>query len=71
MVHENFEESSCLSFGVEGELDGSDVNIAYLKSGDECDCIDMYRLEYHIEGLEPGTYTLNALGGVSASVVIE
>ena len=71
VVHENFEESSCLSFGVEGELDGSDVNIAYLKSGDECDCIDMYRLEYHIEGLEPGTYTLNALGGVSASVVIE
>ena len=47
------------------------MNIAYLKSGDECDCIDMYRLEYHIEGLEPGTYTLNALGGVSASVVIE
>ena len=71
VLHENYEESSCLSFGVEGGLDGSNLNMAYTKSGDECDCIDMYRLEYHIEGLEAGTYTVNAPGGVSASVVIE
>ena len=71
VVHENFEESSCLSFGVEGELDGSNLNMAYTKSGEECDCIDMYRLEYHIEGLEAGSYTVNAPGGMSASVVIE
>ena len=71
VVHENYEESSCLSFGVEGELDGSNLTMAYTKSGDECDCIDMYRLEYQIEGLEAGSYTLNAPGWVSASVVIE
>ena len=71
VVHENYEESSCLSFDIEGDLDGSDVNMDYIKSGDECDCIDMYRLEYHIEGLEVGSYTVNAPGGVSASVVIE
>ena len=71
VIHENYEESSCLSFAVEGELDGSDVNVVYTKSGEECDCIDMYRFEYHIEGLEAGSYTLNAPGGMSASVVIE
>jgi len=71
VLHENYEESSCLSFGVEGEQDGSSLNMAYTKSGEECDCIDMYRLEYHIEGLEAGSYTVNAPGGMSASVVIE
>jgi len=71
VLHENYEESSCLSLGVEGELDGSNLNMAYTKSGDECDCIDMYRLEYDIEGLEAGSYTVNAPGGMSASVVIE
>ena len=71
VLHENYEESSCLSFGVEGELDGSNLNLAYIKSGDECDCIDMYRLEYHIEGLEAGSYTVNAPDGMSTSVVIE
>ena len=71
VLHENYEESSCLNFGVEGELDGSNLNIAYTKIGEECDCIDMYRLEYHIEGLEAGSYTVNAPGGMSASVVIE
>ena len=71
VVHENYEESSCLSFDVEGALDGSGLNMDYIKSGEECDCIDMYRFEYHIEGLEAGSYTVNAPGGVSASVVIE
>ena len=71
VVHENYEESSCLSFGIDGVLDGTNLNVGYPKSGDECDCIDMYRFEYHIEDLEPGTYTLNPPGGVSASVVIE
>ena len=71
VLHENYEESSCLSFGVEGELEGSNLNMSYIKNGDECDCIDMYRLEYHIEGLEAGSYTVNAPGGMSASVVIE
>lgn len=71
VLHENYEESSCLDFGVEGELDGSTINVTYLKSGDECDCIDMYRFEYHIQGLETGSYILNAPGGVSASVEIE
>ena len=71
VLHENYEESSCLSFGVEGELEGSNLNMSYTKIGDECDCIDMYRLEYHIEGLEVGSYTVNAPGGMSASVVIE
>ena len=71
VVHENYEESSCLSFGVDGVLDGTNLNVGYPKSGDECDCIDMYRLEYHIEGLEAGSYTLNAPGGVSADVVID
>ena len=71
VLHENYEESSCLSFEVEGELDGSNLDLSYTKSGEECDCIDMYRLEYHIEGLEAGSYTVNAPGGMSASVVIE
>ena len=71
VLHENYEESSCLSFGVEGELDGSNLNMVYTKIGDECDCIDMYRLGYDIEGLEAGSYTVNAPGGMSASVVIE
>ena len=71
VVHENYQESSCLSFDVDGVLDGTNLNVGYPKSGDECDCIDMYRLEYHIEGLEAGSYTLNAPGGVSAAVVIE
>ena len=71
VVHENYEESSCLSFGIDGVLDGANLNVGYPKSGDECDCIDMYRFEYHIEGLEAGSYTLNPPGGVSASVVIE
>lgn len=71
VVHENYEESSCLSFGIDGVLDGTNLNVGYPKSGDECDCIDMYRFEYHIEDLEPGTYTLNPPGGVSSSVVIE
>ena len=71
VVHENYEESSCLSFDVEGELDGSELNMNYIQSGEECDCIDMYRFEYQIEGLEAGSYTLNAPGGVSADVVIE
>ena len=31
VVHENYEESSCWSFDVEGELDGSNLNMAYLK----------------------------------------
>ena len=71
VVHENYQESSCLSLGVGGNLDGSNLDMAYTKGGDECDCIDMYRLEYHVEGLEAGSYTVNAPGGVSASVVIE
>lgn len=71
VLHENYEESSCLSFGVEGELDDSNLNLVYTKIGDECDCIDMYQLEYQIEGLEAGSYTLNAPGGMSAAVVIE
>ena len=71
VLHENYEESSCLSFRVEGELDGSNLNLTYTKIGDECDCIDMYRLGYDIEGLEAGSYTVNAPGGMSASVVIE
>ena len=71
MVHENYEESSCLSFGVDGVLDAMNLNVDYSKSGEECDCIDIYRLEYDIEDLDSGTYTLNAPGGVSASIVVE
>ena len=71
VVHENYEESSCLSFGVDGVLDASNLNVDYPKSGEECDCIDIYRLEYGIEDLDSGTYTLNAPGGVSASIVVE
>ena len=71
VIHENYAESSCLSFGVEGVLDGSSLNIEYPKSGAECDCIDLYRLEYSIEDLETGTYTLYYPGGVPATVVVD
>ena len=71
VVHENYEESSCLSFGIDGVLEGSNINVEYSKNGEECDCIDLYRLEYSIEDLESGTYTLNSPGGDSTSLVIE
>lgn len=71
VVHEHYEESSCLTFDIHGSQDGSNLNIEYSESGAACDCIDLYRLEYYIEDLDPGTYILNPPGGESASVVIE
>ena len=71
VVHENYAESSCLNFGVEGVLEESSISIEYPKSGTECDCLDLYRLEYSIEKLESGSYTLYYPGGVPKDVVIE
>ena len=71
VLHENYQESACLNFGVEGTLDGDVITMEYPKSGDECDCTDLYRFTYHIEGLDIGTYTFTAPGGVSDTVTIE
>jgi hypothetical protein len=71
VLHENYEESSCLRFEVEGTLDGDVITVNYPKSGVECDCIDIYQFIYHIEGLEAGVYTLNTPGEASDSFTIE
>jgi hypothetical protein len=71
VLHENYQESACLSFEVEGTLDGDVIAMEYPQSGEECDCTDLYRFTYHIEGLDSGTYTFNAPGGVSDTVTID
>lgn len=69
--HENYQYSACVTLDVEGTIDGVSLNIAYPSSGEECDCIDYYSLNYQIDNLSVGSYTLNVPGDISETVVIE
>jgi hypothetical protein len=69
--HENYQYSACVTLDVEVTMDGTSLNITYPSSGSECDCIDVYRLEYQIDNLTVGSYTLNVPGDISETVVIE
>ena len=69
--HVNFTASSCLSFEVQADLDGNDVNLSYTEVGEPCDCISSYSLTYDIQGLETGIYRLQFPGNQSEDVTIE
>ena len=71
VTHSNYEDSSCLGFTVSGALDVNTLTIAYSETGEACDCISMYTLNYDIVGLSAGTYTFEFPGNVTEEITIE
>ena len=71
VTHSNYEDSSCLGFTVSGDLEGSTLTLTYTETGEPCDCISMYALNYDIIGLASGTYTLEFPGNVTENLTIE
>jgi len=71
VLHDYYEYSSCVFFDVSATLEDTTITVDYIPTGEECNCIDRYQLNYHLNGLTAGTYTINAPGDVSSSVTID
>jgi len=69
--HRDFTASSCLGFEVEGGLEGTDLTLSYIETGEPCDCISAYTLIYDIQGLDAGTYSMTFPGNLSEDVTID
>ena len=70
VLHENYENSSCLSFEVSGLLENSNLTVSYTETGEPCDCNSLYQLEYEIENLPSGSYAINLPNNLTENVDI-
>lgn len=67
VVHTHHWNNCCFMPAASASLDGQTIDLTYSHLGDECDCVCSWELSYTIEGLEPGTWTVQ-VGNLSADV---
>ena len=67
VLHTGYPASCCLSFSASATLTGDQISATYTPIGDPCDCGCPYTIEYDVNGIPAGTYTLSA-GEVNTSV---